>query len=386
MPRTDTHLSASRDVVIVGAGVTGLSIAYQLAEAGLAPLVLERTGVAAEASGVQPGGVRQQWSTRLSCELARESVGFYRDLAARLDSDLPLDFDACGYLFVAHGEPALAALEQNVVLQNEAGVPSRLVTPDEAAALVPGLDASSVVGASWCAEDGYFDHPQTVVEAFGQAAQARGATLTLDEVTAIEHDGDGWQLRLRKGEPVRAAQVVIAAGYDSPELLRPLGIELPVEREARHLFFSDPVRERILRPLVISGERHFAAKQLADGRVLASDLSAIGDPEQALPLWRQRLRETIDELLPILGYVSLPLLVTGFYDVTPDNHPVLGPIAGLGGLHVAAGFSGHGFMLAPAVGRLVAGAVLGHAPDQALERLALDRFSSGSLTRELQTV
>ncbi|MCW2974776.1 MAG: FAD-binding oxidoreductase [Actinomycetia bacterium] len=386
MLRTEPYVSAARDVVVVGAGVTGLSIALELAEAGLAPLVLERTGVAAEASGVQPGGVRQQWSTRISCELARESFGVYRELAARLDSDLPLEFDRCGYLFLAHSQPALAELEQSVARQNQAGVPSHLVTPEEAAVFAPGLDVSSVTGASWCSEDGYFDHPQAVVEAFAQAAQARGATLAIDEVTAIESDGAGWRLRLRTGVQVRAAHVVVAAGYDSPELLRPLGVELPIVREARHLFFSNPVPESILRPLVISSERHFAAKQLADGRVLASDLSAVGDPEEARPHWRQHLRETIEELLPILGYVSLPLLVTGFYDVTPDNQPVLGPIAGLEGLHLAAGFSGHGFMLAPAVGRIVAGPVLGRAPDEALERLSLDRFSNGSLTRELQTV
>jgi sarcosine oxidase subunit beta len=386
MLRTEPYVSTACDVVVVGAGVTGLSIALELAEAGLSPLVLERTGVAAEASGVQPGGVRQQWSTRISCELARESFGVYRDLAARLDSDLPLEFDRCGYLFLAHSESALAELEQSVARQNQAGVPSRLVPPDEAAVFAPGLDVSSVAGASWCSEDGYFDHPQAVVEAFAQAAQTRGATLAIDEVTAIESDGSGWRLRLRTGVQVRAAHVVVAAGYDSPELLRPLGVELPIVREARHLFFSNPVPERILRPLVISAERHFAAKQLADGRVLASDLSAVGDPHEARPHWRQHLRETIEELLPILGYVSLPLLVTGFYDVTPDNQPVLGPIAGLEGLHLAAGFSGHGFMLAPAVGRIVAGAVLGRAPDEALERLSLDRFSSGSLTRELQTV
>ncbi|HKI92826.1 MAG TPA: FAD-binding oxidoreductase [Gaiellaceae bacterium] len=374
------------DVVVIGAGVTGLSVAFHLAEAGAAPLVLERVGIAAEASGVQPGGVRQQWSARLSCELAREALAFYRDLAARLDVGLPLRFDECGYLFVAHGEERLRQLERSVALQNEVGVPSRLVGPEEAAELVPGLDPSGVVGASWCAEDGYFDRPQSVVEAFAQAAQARGARLQIAEVAALARDGEGWRLALADGTSIRAEAVVVAAGYDAPALVEPLGVELPIRRDARHLFYSEPVAQRILEPLVVSAERHFAAKQLADGRVLASDLSAVGDAEEGRARWRAHVRKVVDELVPILGYVSLPLLVTGFYDVTPDNHPILGPVDGLPGLHLAAGFSGHGFMLAPAVGRRVAAAVLGGSPDRALTELSLDRFASGSLHRELETV
>src|SRR6266566_3042471 len=114
------------EVAVVGAGVTGLSVAYFLRELGVEALVVERTGIAAEASGVQPGGVRQQWGTRVNCVLARESVAFYRDFesAAR--------FDPCGYLFVAHSEELLDELRGNVVLQNEVGVPSRLVSPAEA--------------------------------------------------------------------------------------------------------------------------------------------------------------------------------------------------------------------------------------------------------------
>ncbi|HEV7640612.1 MAG TPA: FAD-binding oxidoreductase, partial [Gaiellaceae bacterium] len=119
---------------------------------------------------------------------------------------------------------------------------------------------------------------------------------------------------------------------------------------------------------------------------LASDLSATGDAASGRSTWRERVSTVIDELLPVLGYVSFPLLVTGYYDVTPDNQPILGRIDGLPGLHMAAGFSGHGFMLAPAVGQRVAGSVLGSEPDDALVQLSFDRFQKGSLHRELETV
>jgi sarcosine oxidase, subunit beta len=376
----------SPDVAVVGAGITGLSVALHLAEAGASPVVVERRGIGAGASGVQPGGVRQQWSTRVSCELARESVAFYRDLPARLGTSIPVRFDACGYLFVAHTQDRLDELASSVALQNDLGVPSRIVAPDEAAEIVSGLDASGLAGASWCAEDGYVDRPQAAVESFAAAVAAHGVHVEIAEVTSLARTGDGWSLSLGTGARLVVAQIVVAAGIDTPALLRPLGVELPIVPSERHLFFTDPVGERVLEPLVVSSERHFAAKQLADGRILASDLSASGPLEDGRRVWLGRIRAVIDELLPRLSFSSFAQLASGTYDTTPDNHPVLGPVEGHPGLHLAAGFSGHGFMLAPAVGRRLADVVLGGAPDEALRQLAHTRFAAGALHRELATV
>src|SRR3954453_8800316 len=139
-------VSPRLDVAVVGAGVVGLAIARELAGRGAKVAVFERAGIGAGASGVQPGGVRQQWGTPVACRLARESAAFYAEADERLDSRVPLGFRACGYLFVAHTEPALARLAANVGVQNDEGVPSHLVTPAEAAELVPGLPADAVVG------------------------------------------------------------------------------------------------------------------------------------------------------------------------------------------------------------------------------------------------
>ena len=374
------------EVVVIGAGITGLSVALHLAEAGLKPLVLEREGVSAGASGVQPGGVRQQWSTPFNCRLARESAAFFADLPSRLDSTLPLGFARCGYAFLAHSEERLTELEGAVAIQNAAGIPSALLSPDEAAAVVPGLATDGLAGASWCDEDGYFDRPQSVVEAFAQAAWATGAELRIADVASIGPDGDGWALMLRDDSKILAGRLVLATGCDTAALAASAGLELPIEREARHLFYSEPIADRLLEPLVVAPERHFAAKQLADGRILASHLAASGDPEAGRAEWLGHVRNVASDLLPRLTYVSFSILVTGFYDVTPDNQPVLGAVDGLPGLYLAAGFSGHGFMLAPAVGRRIAGAVFEGVPDDALEEFSYARFARGSLQRELVTV
>jgi sarcosine oxidase subunit beta len=372
--------------VVIGAGITGLSVALHLAEAGRKPLVIEREGVAAGASGVQPGGVRQQWSTPLNCRLARESAAFFIDLPSRLDSTLPLGFARCGYAFLAHSEERLAQLGAAVSVQKAAGIPSRLLSADEAAVTVPGLATDGLAGASWCGEDGYFDRPQSVVEAFAQAAWARGAELLVADVVSISPDGEGWTLALRDGSRIATERVVLAAGCDTAALAATAGLELPIEREARHLFYSEPIADRILEPLVVAPERNFAAKQLADGRLLASDLAASGDPEAGRAEWLGHVRRVANDLLPRLTYVSFSILVTGYYDVTPDNQPILGSVEGLPGLYLAAGFSGHGFMLAPAVGRRIADAIVGGVADEALEEFSYARFARGALQRELVTV
>ena len=177
--------------------------------------------------------------------------------------------------------------------------------------------------------------------------------------------------------------MVVATGAETADLLRPLGIDLPIEREERYLFLSEPIRERLLEPLVVSAERHFAAKQLGDGRVLTSDLGARGDDAQR-EVWRANVRAGIEELLPGLAYVSLPVLIRGEYDVTPDHQPLLGRVDE--GLYVAAGFSGHGFMIAPAVARIIADAVLGEPPDETLATLDLARFAEDRPVPEPQLV
>ena len=371
------------DIAIVGAGVTGLSIAFQLAERGVGDIVVyERDAIGAGASGVQPGGVRQQWSTAANCLMARDSLEFYSRLEERLSPRVDPGFRPCGYLFVAHEPETLDRLRGDVATQNAVSVPSRVVSGAELAELVPELDVEGVAGAGYCAEDGYFDRPQSVVEAFAEAAARRGVVVARARVASVEPVGRAWRLRLADGDNGEADVVVVAASVDTPLLLRPLGAELPIVAESRWLFFGDPISERLLDPLVIAVDRRFAAKQLADGRVLASDLGATDADAGNAEALRDRVRRAMVDLFPRFEYLGLPLLVGGLYDMTPDRQAIVGPVPGHEGLYVAAGFSGHGFMMAPEIGRGVAAMVTGEPPDETFSHLRPDRFEAGRVTHE----
>jgi glycine/D-amino acid oxidase-like deaminating enzyme len=375
----------SADVIVVGAGVTGLAIAHHLLQGGLSVRIVDRAGVGAGASGVQPGGVRRQWATAANCLLAQESYEFYLDLPARLQTRVPATFTACGYAFVAHSKSRLAELAAAVAVQQRLGIPSAMLSPAETATVVPELNAERISGAAWCGDDGYFDRAQAPVEAFAEAVLAGGGELVLGQVEALEPAGAGWRLRLEGGRQLMGERIVVAAAHETSSLLATVGVEVPIAAESRHLFFSRPVPARILEPLVIASELGFAAKQLADGRVLASDLRAAGSPAENAGRWRQTIRSGIEALLPRLDAISFSELVSGVYDVTPDHDPILGSVAGAPGVWLAAGFNGHGFMLAPAVGRLVAESVLETADrDSLLDSYSLSRFA-GSPRRDVET-
>jgi sarcosine oxidase subunit beta len=381
------NIERPAQVAIIGAGITGLAIAAQLLGAGTRRVVVyEKTGVGAGASGVQPGGVRLQWSTKESCLLALESMAFYRELASRLEVDDAPILEPCGYLFLAHERRTLTRLARDIEMQRQLGISSSLLKTDELARVAPTLDTADIIGASFCAEDGYFDRPQGVLEAFAEVVTRRGGSIVLGEVGNLSEDGEGWRLGLLDGRRASAERVVLAAGSDSTSLLATLGVRAPIVPEPKYLFFSEPISQRLLEPLVVAIDKRFAAKQLANGRVLASDLSATGDPRTERQHWRDHVRLCIEDLLPELTYVPFDLLVEGHYDVTPDHQPIVGPVDSAGRLWLAAGFSGHGFMIAPAVARSVTDALLDNRLDPLLEAFSLERFAAGRLMPELQIV
>jgi glycine/D-amino acid oxidase-like deaminating enzyme len=341
-------------IVVAGAGAAGASVAYHLAELGADDVVLcDRGTVACGATAKAMGGVRQQFSTAAEVRLAQASIRFFEELGAPF-------FEQVGYLFLATTEAGLVELEQRGELQRSLGVPVVAAEPPE------GVRGDDVVGAVACWSDGVADPPAVARELVTRATE-RGVELR-EGKDASELDGDVF---------------VIAAGPWSAELGRALGVDLPIRPLCRQLLATAPLAGLPADlPMVVEAETGFHFRRREDRLVVA-----MTDPA---PRWG--FDEMVDETLfedrlarlahryPAAAETSFERAWAGLYDMTPDAHPILGRVAE--GVYAACGFSGHGFMQSPAVGRAVAEEILGLEPSSDLSPYRLERFEGGAVFPE----
>jgi sarcosine oxidase, subunit beta len=343
-------------VVVAGAGAIGASIAYHLALRGADGVVLAEVGeIAGGATGKAMGGVRQQFTTEAEVRLAQASVRLFRELGTPL-------FDQVGYLFLATSEGGLVELEQRRELQAALGVPVESVDPS----FVSGLRVDDVLGATICREDGIAD-PAGVTHELVRRAAALGVD--------VREGTDALALE--------AETLVIACGVHSPELAVGKGVDLPIRPLVRQLADVGPVDDLPADlPMTIEENGFHFRRVGADGLRLAMvepELRWDGPAEVRDDLvqdWRERLASRY----PQASSAPLRRAWAGFYDMTPDAHPVIGPVAD--GVYAACGFSGHGFMQSPAVGEAVAAELLGETAPFDLSAYRFDRFKAGAIFPE----
>ncbi|HLE96436.1 MAG TPA: FAD-binding oxidoreductase [Candidatus Thermoplasmatota archaeon] len=362
-------------VVIVGAGVNGLGLAYQLAREGVRDIVvLERRYIPYGASGRNGGGVRAQWSTPENIALARESIRAFKRMSAELGFNVW--FRQGGYLFLARREEQVLALKRLTKLQRDHGVRSRVVDAAEASILAPDLNLDGVVGGSFCPTDGIV-FPWSVVFGYWQKCKEMGVeVVTFTGVTALETKGD----RIARVETTRGSietdWVVNAAGCWSPELAAMAGVRLP-NKPFRHEIFVTEALKPFLDPMIVDIDSGLYANQDMRGEIVAG----LGNPGEPTGVnfdsslgFAKRLARNLVSLLPILSEVRVMRQWAGAYDVTPDNKPILGP-AGYANFLQLHGASGHGFMIHPVTTRMTADLVLGRKPRMDVEPFLLERFS-----------
>jgi sarcosine oxidase, subunit beta len=311
-------------IVVAGAGAVGASIAYHLALLGAREVTLaDRAEIASGATGKAMGGVRQQFSTEAEVRLARESVRFFQELGRPL-------FEQVGYLFIATTADGATRLRQRMIVQRELGVPVEDVDPNR----VEGVNVDDVIAAGACWEDGVAE-PAAITRELVRRATARGVEVR-ERTDARDVEGD---------------VLVIAAGANSPELWP----DLPIRPLCRQLVDVGPVADLPHDlPMTIEEETTFHFRRRGETLRLAMT--------EPIPRWTDR--EEVDEALvadwrerlahryPPAANVPVVRAWAGLYDMTPDAHPIIGWIAD--GVYAACGFSGHGFMQAPAVGRAAA--------------------------------
>ena len=368
-------LKRKASVVVIGAGVSGLGLAYHLAKEGVKDVVvLERKYIPYGASGRNGGGVRAQWSTPENIVLARESIKVFE----RLSQDLGFNtwFRQGGYLFLARKDEQVEALKRLTALQRAHGVKSRVVDVAEASILAPDLRLDGIVGGSYCPTDGIV-FPWSVVFGYWQKCRELGVEVhTFTGVTGFERSGGRLtKVHTTKGT-IETEWVVNAAGCWSPEVAAMVDVALP-NKPFRHEIFVTEALKPFLDPMIVDISSGLYANQDMRGEIVAG----IGDPHEKPGVdfsssldFAKRLARNLLDLLPVVGEVRVMRQWAGAYDVTPDNKPNLGP-AGYENFLQLNGASGHGFMIHPMTTRMTADLILGRKPRMDVTPFLVDRFA-----------
>jgi sarcosine oxidase subunit beta len=377
------------EVVIIGGGIVGSSIACHLAEAGCKDvLVIEReTAQGKGSTGKSMGGVRAQFSTPVSIQMSLYSIPFYASFDEKLG--YPAGYRPQGYLFCATSEKHLAYLRANYQKQVELGLKNvGLIAAAEIRSMFPQLRSDDIVGGSFCSTDGFVD-PYSVMVGFMSRAADHGTALWKNtQVNGIRCDANGVTSVATTRGSVATRKVVNAAGPWAAEIAKMAGVALPVEPLRRMLVPTEPFDQfPHSGPMIIDMSNGFHFRPEALGFLLAWN-----DPEET-PGYKTDFEPSFIEKILTRAADRVPMFENlavnpkrawaGLYEMTPDHHPILGEAPEVPGFYLANGFSGHGVMHAPATGKILSDLILNGRTDLVdVSLLGLDRFAEGRMIEE----
>ncbi len=372
------------DVLVIGAGIAGCAVAYELARGGADVVVAERGVVCSGSSALNAGGIRQQFSQETSIRAGKETVRLLGDFTERFGVDPA--FHQVGYLFLHDGGENAGVLERAARLQKSHGVPTRMVGLDEIRRLVPGINLADVAGGAFNPTDGHVD-PSSMVAGFAAGARASGATILQDSpVTSIEVRGSKAIGATTAAGPIAPDAVVNAAGAWAPGVAALYGEALPITARRNDIFVLDrsPAPDTRL-PLTIDlvtgqyfhSEGGGLVAGLAESFTVADPPASVGVDWDILPTLVERLVHRLS------GIESAGVTHgwAGLIETTPDDNPIVG-WTHLENMYTVAGFSGHGMSLAPGLAPHVAREVRGQSPDLPLDIYHLGRFERGGVAPE----
>jgi sarcosine oxidase, subunit beta len=379
------QLPTTADAVIIGAGIMGCSIAYHLAERGLTNIVvLERGLIGRGATADAAGGIRLQFSTETNIRLTQISLEYWEHFEERFGVDI--NFRQQGYLFLLTDPANVDVFKRNLVLQQSLGVPAEWVEPADIAKLNPALSLDGVLGGTFCPRDGWAD-TSTSTMGFATAARQEGVRI-LEEtpVTGIMVEG-GKVTGVSCGDKhISSPLVVCCSGPQSAQVGALAGVEIPIQPHRRMSFITEPfdgIPSSV--PFTIEFERSLYFHPESSGFLfgMSNPDEPSSDNKTVDEEWMYQNIEALVERAPVFENATVLRGWAGFYEITPDDNPILGHVPDLDGFIVAAGFSGHGFMQGPAIGRAISELILDGAPGVLdLSAFRPGRFQEGDLAQE----
>lgn len=388
MSRTGREHPSKASVVIIGGGVMGVSIAYHLAAAGVPDVVLvDKDAFGSGSTCKAAGGVRAQFSDRINIELGLRSLETFESFGARFNQEI--DFHKVGYLFLLDSASTVSSFEQNVALQNDHGVPSRMISVAEAKQLSPLISTEGLLAAAFSPTDGHCT-PESVVLGYAVAARRKGARLIANcAATGIERNDDRIVAVNTEGGRIETDTVICATGAWSKEVGEWVGVDLPVTPLRRQILVTEPLPALDPHtPFTIDFGSSFYFHGEGKGLLLG-----MSDPHETPGFkmnrsddWLPGLGEAIERRAPGLIDVGIASGWAGLYEMTPDHNAIIGEAKSISRFLYATGFSGHGFLMGPAVGEVMRDLYLGDRPFLDISGLDARRFAGNEIRPELNVV
>jgi sarcosine oxidase subunit beta len=370
----------SFDVVIIGGGITGLSTAYYLNKMGVKNvLIIEKNYLGSGSTGRCGTGIRQQFTTKEHIVLMRESVKLWKEWENSLEQ--PIHFKQGGYIWLLRDNKELKQYKNYAKMQNLLGVPTQLISKEKIKEIVPEINTNDIVGASWCPTDGSA-YPFEVINALKFFVESNGTTIrTFEDVKNITLKNGLIQSVITDKDIYYTSFLVNGAGTGAKKTAKMIEIELPLENYRHQIVVSEPL-EDFLNPMVVKGELYFT--QTYRGRIIGgTDMNESPTDSISTSInFLEKFATEIVKTMPVLSSIKIMRQWAGSYVVTPDHHPIIGP-SEISNFILGCGYSGHGFMLGPIVGKLLAGYINnGNFFLEEANHLTLKRFKEGKLIQE----
>ena len=382
------EIESKADVVIIGGGVNGCSLAYQLAKRGKSVILCERSYLCSGATGRCGAGIRQQWSTKENTELSIKSIKIFEKLEKELGQEIGLRQG--GYLIIVHDKKEMMQAEKNVEMEKKLGLDVSILAPDEITNVVPILDVKGMnaIGATFCPTDGHVD-PFKTTHAYAKAAEKYEAKLyKFTNVEEIKIKNKRIDSVITNRGKIKTNIVVNAAGAWSKQIAEKLNIKLPNRPFRKEILVTERVKP-VFKAMVISFKDGIYFSQQDEGQILGGIPIPNEKPGYlTVPTFDflNHMSKTLTRYAPTLKYINVIRQWTGYYDVTPDARPILGEVEQLKGFIQCNGFSGHGFMLSPMVTKILTDYIADEKSSDILEHLNLKRFKDKKIVHETSVV
>ena len=382
-------MKKSYDIVIIGGGIIGCSVAFELAKRGRNDiLVIEREYLTSGATGRCGAGIRQQWGSPLNAQLAYESTNIFENIEDYTGYSGDCGLNQAGYLLVAYTEKEWQQFQKNLEVQHSIGIKSYAVDLAGIKEIVPHINTDGMFGACFCAKDGHAD-PFHCTYAYAKGAQKMGVDIeTYTKVTGFVTENKKIKSVMTSKGEVQAKVVLNCTGGHAAIMADMVGDKLPISPNRHQILITEPVTH-IMGPMVMSFERGFYVQQTPHGSVIMG----IGDKREKESLnirssWQflEKAAHLISETLPAFRNLRVVRQWAGMYDMSPDRYPIINEAKDAEGFITVAGLSGHGFMIAPRLSILLANHLTNQDDNMDINLFSAERYKTGELLLEPSVV